>query len=221
MILESKQNFVAYRCPGCGYAIYGVVGELPLACEMLKIKCQCGESHMDVTYTQDKKIRLSVPCVFCGKNHQYVVSPKVFFGEEPFLLSCHYTHMDIGFIGSKGQVDEAVERSGEELATLLAQMDVSSLEELRSSPDVDPEQIMTDAQVYDIVRFLVKELEADGEIDCPCHAGQYEFNVTDEGVCVFCPVCGAEHIFPADSVVAAEEFLSCTHLTLTPPEDGQ
>ncbi len=218
MILENKQSYIAYRCPGCGFAIYGIVGQYALHADMLKLKCQCGEAEAVINYTSDKKLRISVPCLFCGKNHHYVVSQNVFFGEEPFLLSCPYTNMDICFIGTEAQVDAAVSRNEEELGQLLEEMNVSSVRELRSSPDVDPEQIISDAQIYDIVRFVVKELEADGAIDCPCHGGQYDFQLSDEGLCVFCPTCGAEHIFPADSVAAAEDFIKCDRLELFPPK---
>jgi hypothetical protein len=221
MILDTKQSYLAYRCPHCGFTIYGLVGQFALSADMIKLKCQCGGAELVINYTADKKLRLSVPCLFCGQNHNYVVSQNVFFGQELFLLSCPYTNMDICFIGDKEHVDEAVEKSEEELNKLFEEMKVESLDDLHSSEDVNPDQIISDAQVYDIVRFLVKELEADDAIDCPCHSGKYEFNVTDEGICVFCPICGAEHIFPADSVSAAEEFLKCERLRLEVPTDGQ
>lgn len=219
MVLDTKHTYLAYRCPQCGFAIYGVAGQFALAADMIKIKCQCGGSELVINYTSDRKLRLSVPCLFCGQNHNYVVSENVFFGQELFLLSCPYTNMDICFIGAKEQVDKAVGESETELNKLFEEMNIESIDELHSSPDVDPDRIISDAQVYDIVRFLVKELEADGAIDCPCHSGQYEFNMTDEGICVFCPICGAEHVFPADSLSAAEDFLKCDRLTLEKPAD--
>jgi len=221
MILDTKHTYIAYRCPHCGFAIYGLVGQFALSADMLKLKCQCGAGgDLIIRYTADRKIRLSVPCVFCGQNHNYVVSQNVFFGRDLFLLSCPYTNMDICFIGDKPQVDAAVERTEKELSDLMKEMGVDSLTELHPSEDIDPDRIISDAQIYDIVRFLVRELEADGKIDCPCHSGQYDFNLTDEGITVFCPVCGAEHTFPADSVSAAQDFLACDHLTLTPPPAG-
>ncbi len=219
MILDTKNAYVAYRCPKCGFAIYGIAGQFTLAAnQIIKIKCQCGGSEMTINHTQDKKLRVSVPCLFCGQNHNYVVSQNVFFGQEQFLLSCPYANMDIGFIGTKEKVDEAIARSENDLNQLFEEMNIQSLDELQSSPDVDPDEIISDAQIYDIVRFLIKELEAEGNIDCPCHSGQYEFDISERGISVFCPICGAEHIFPTDSVSAAEDFLRCERLTLLPPQ---
>ncbi len=217
MVLDTKHTYIAYRCPHCGFSIYGIVGQFSLAGDLLKIKCQCENgSELTVNYTSDKKLRISVPCLFCGQNHNYVVSQNVFFGGELFLLACPYTNMDICFIGPKDQVDEAVSQSEKDLNTLFEEWQISSLEELRAGTRQDPDKIITDTQIYDIVRFLVRELEADNAIDCPCHSGSYDFDMSEDGIVVFCPHCGAEYIFPNDSVAAAEEFLKCDHLTLTP-----
>ena len=222
MVLDVKQSFIAYRCPHCRYAVYGIVGEFALNAErLLKLKCTCGGGELVLQYTTDGKIRLTVPCLFCGTSHHYVVSPNVFFSGELFLLDCPYSHMDICFIGTKEQVDEAIEKSDEELNRLIQEMGMDSLSDLQSSPDVDPDQILTDAQIYDIMRFWVKELEADGAIDCPCHSGDYDLNISDDGIAVFCPVCGAEKVYPCESVNAALDVLSTDHVYLEPPKEPQ
>ncbi len=220
MVLETKHTYIAYRCPHCGFSIYGIVGQFSLAGDMLKIKCQCETgSEVVINYTNDKMIRISVPCLFCGKNHNYVVSQNIFFGGELFLLSCPYTNMDICFIGPKDQVDEEVAHSEKDLNQLFEEWGIGSLEELRAATDVDPDTLISDTQIYDIIRFLVRELEADNAIDCPCHSGSYDFDFSPDGIVVFCPQCGAEHVFPTDSVRAAEDFLKCDHLTLLPREE--
>ena len=55
MIIEQKQTHIAYHCPHCGTAVLGYVGEFALSADMLKLKCDCGQSEMTVTYTNDKK----------------------------------------------------------------------------------------------------------------------------------------------------------------------
>ncbi|MGM9608636.1 MAG: hypothetical protein ACI3XE_00260 [Eubacteriales bacterium] len=220
MVLNVKQSFIAYRCPECHNTVYGVVGEFAMnANRMLKLKCPCGASELVINYTSDEKLRLSVPCLFCGGSHNYVVSPRVFFSGEIFLLACPYSNMDLCFIGTKDQVDEAVEHSNDELNQLVSELGMDSLSELRSSPDVDPDEILRDAQIYDIMRFWVKELEADGAIDCPCHSGDYDLNISDDGICIFCPVCGAEKVYPCESVNAALDVLATDRVVLTPRAD--
>ncbi len=219
MVIETKQTYIAYHCPHCGFAIYGAVGQMSLLGDMMKIKCQCEEgSELTINYTSDKKIRLSVPCLFCHQNHNYVVSQNIFFGGELFLLGCPYAPYDICFIGPKEEVDRAIEENEKQLNELFAEWEISSLEELNGGRDAaDMDRFLNETTIYDIVRFLVRELEADGAIDCPCHGGSYDFDMSDEGVVVFCPHCGAEYIFPTTSTEAAQEFLQCDRLTLTIP----
>ncbi|MBO5790178.1 MAG: hypothetical protein J6V82_02500 [Clostridia bacterium] len=212
MILKGKQTNVAYRCPGCGYAIFGLVGAFSVSAGLLKLKCQCGDSQMILQFTADKKVRVTVPCLFCGTDHQFTVSQSLFFERDIFALNCPYTNMDICFIGEKEKIDEALEKSAKELELLFEQVTELSDDELT------PEQILPDAQIYDILRFVVKELEAEQKIECPCQTGPYELDITADGIRVYCTECGASYLFPSDSVASAEAFLHADslHLVYTP-----
>ena len=227
MILEDKHAYVAYRCPHCGQAVLGFVGNFSLSADMLKLKCPCKKSEMIITYTNDKKIRLTVPCVFCPNPHQFVVSQSLFFGRDLFLLNCPYANMDVCFIGTEEKLGEALERNANELNELCKTLGVNpSEEELKEAqenegPWVDPESFLPDAQVYDVVRFLVKELEADYAIHCPCHSGEYDFAFTENGVKVYCTQCGASYEFFAGSVESARNFLEVDELYLELPTEGK
>ena len=212
MILKGKQTNVAYRCPGCGYAIFGLVGAFSVSAGMLKLKCQCGDSQMILQFTSDKKVRVTVPCLFCGTDHQFTVSQSLFFEREIFALNCPYTNMDICYIGEKEKIDEALEKSAQELEMLFSQVTEVADDEIKA------EQILPDAQIYDILRFVVKELEAEQKIECPCQTGPYELDITPDGIRVYCTECGASYLFPADSVASAEAFLHADslHLVYTP-----
>ena len=86
-MVANIETHIAYRCPECGQTIYGFVGKFALSANLLRIKCSCGGSALDINITNDKKIRLSVPCIFCRQNHSFVVSESIFFGREKFLLN--------------------------------------------------------------------------------------------------------------------------------------
>ena len=220
--MKKKTPNIAYRCPSCTAVATGFVGSFSLMSDMLKLKCPCHDSEMTMTYTfgkeKEKKIRLSVPCLFCGNNHNYVVSQNVFFNSELFLLNCPYTNMDIAFVGTNDRISEEIKRSDKELKLLFDEAGIESPEELKRCTKKEKkdgaDDNLPDAEVYDIVRYLVSELKEDGAIDCPCHSGNYDFEFTDEGIRVFCPECGADYIFCATSVASAEEFLSCDRLEL-------
>ena len=190
MILNQKQTTIAYRCPICGCGVMSMVGAFTLSADMMKLKCPCGESALTITYTPEKKIRLDVPCVICGKSHN--------------------------FVGREELVSAELERTENELKKILSDSGLDSLEQLHPHDD----EALPDAQIYDIVRFLVRELEADGDIECECPEGEgsYDFEILDSAIRVFCCNCGAEYIFPADSVSAAQDFINCSHLKLERPK---
>ena len=213
MIKAPPSTHIAYRCPDCGTLIYGFVGKFALSANMLRLKCSCGNSALDITITSDKKIRLSVPCIFCKQNHNYTVSQSIFFGRDIFLLNCPYANMDICFMGEKEKIDVHAERTGKELERLLSDLEAESLKDIQPT-DLDENDILPDPAVYDTVRFLIKELEADKKIDCPCHSGNYDLRFCDEGIQVYCPDCGATHTFNTVSAAASEEYINVDSLIL-------
>jgi len=213
MIKSPGQTHVAYRCPSCGTTIYGFVGKFALKANMLRIKCSCGQSAMDITITNDDKIRLSVPCLFCAQNHNFVVSQSIFFGRDLFLLGCPYSNMDICFIGEKEKTDKELERSEKELMRLLTDLEAESIEDIQPK-DMEECEILPDPQLYDIIRFVIKDLEEEGKVDCPCHRGTYELRFCDEGIEVYCPDCGAKEIFSVPNIAASEEYIKIDSLTL-------
>ena len=213
MVIKPQETHVAFRCPSCGDLIYGFVGKFALTAGMVRLKCSCGESYLDISATQDGKMRLSVPCLFCKQNHNYTVSQSIFFGRDIFLLNCPYSNMDICFIGDKQKCDEQADRTGKELQRLLLDLEAEELKDIQPQ-DVDEEEILPDPTVYDAIRFLVKELEADGKIDCPCHSGCYDLRYAPGGIQVFCPECEAAYFFSCASASAAEEYLNVDEIKL-------
>ncbi len=213
-MIANIETHIAYRCPECGQTIYAFVGKFALSANLLRVKCSCGNSALDINITNDKKIRLSVPCIFCRQNHSFVVSESIFFGRDKFLLNCPYANMDICFIGSKELIDAEIERSGRELERLLVDLEAESIKDMQPT-DLEEDEILPDPAAYDAIRFLIKELEADGKIDCPCHRGTYELRFSNNGIEVYCPDCGATHNFHTEAIAASEEYLALDELTLT------
>lgn len=213
MVLNNVQTHIAYRCPTCGSAVFGFIGRFALSSGMVRLKCSCGESHLDITPTNDKKLRLTVPCVFCKKNHSYTVSQSIFFERDIFLLNCPYSNMDIAFIGEKEKVEENADRTAKEIERLLLDLEAEELKEIQPE-DVNDEDVLPDATVYDALRFLVKDLEADGKVDCPCHKGEYDLRFAPGGIQVFCPDCGAVHTFNLSGEHSHEEYMDLDEIKL-------
>lgn len=213
MILGDKQTTVAYRCPHCGMWVTGLVGMFSLSADMLRLKCPCGESEADMVYTNDKKIRLTVPCFLCPQPHSYTLSGNVFFQRDIFALSCAYSGVDICFIGDGEKVAEATKASDEELLSLMGENEYSDFEDARNSA---ASEIFSDPQILEIVNFVIRDLDEAGEISCRCpeDEGCYAVEVNENGIEVSCENCGAKAHIPVTSTLTANAFLNCDHLDL-------
>ena len=215
MVLETKETTVAYRCPHCGTATYGFAGRFALHAGLVRLKCSCGGSALDIRPAGERKLSLSIPCVYCGKNHAFTVSDAPLFDRDLFLLPCPYSGMEIGFFGKRENVDRAVEEGGEKLQKLMTELHVDSVRDLQPQ-DMEEDEVLPDPTAYDCIRFLVRDLEEEGKIDCKCHIGTgYDLRFIKGGIEVFCPTCGATREFHVDSGSSAEGYLDTDRIELT------
>lgn len=213
MILKPKESIVAYRCPHCGTTIMSMVGTFALSGDLIKLKCSCGESELIIAYSKDNKIRLTVPCLACENPHNYNINSAAFFDRELLELSCKVMGINICFIGNKDKVFEAIEKSDKELAELMGEYTLEDIGKFAGSQ----EGSMTDAQVSELVRFMLCEMKDENAIRCNCKDGQgeYDFFINGNTADVFCTKCGAKKSFVLDSVQKAADFLETDELDLT------
>lgn len=212
MVLDSKQTTVAYRCPYCGAGIMSAVGLFSLSADMVKLKCDCGHSEMTIVYSKDGKVRLTVPCIFCPNPHSFTLNSSLFFDKDIFLLSCPYSDVNIGFIGETNHVKAELARTELELLDMLEENGIKDFSALHE----DDEKMLSDPQIFDIVMFVIHDLEAEGKISCHCPdgEGEYEAEILDDAIRVSCKKCGASRDIPADSRLGAHAFLNADSLKL-------
>ena len=210
-----KQRQIAYRCPDCGTATLALVGKFALSANMLRVRCDCSENAqtLDISVTNDEKIRLSVPCIFCKQNHSYVVSKGIFFDRDEFLLNCPYSGQDIAVIGDEDTVKNTLERTERELLGIMKSLEAEEISDIQPQ-DMTDEEILPDPAVYDTIRFIVKDLEAEGKVKCPCGDGEYDLRFFEGGIEVYCAKCGATYKFSAQSASVAESYLDIDSITL-------
>lgn len=186
MILEPKKIAAAYRCPECTSTVRSAVGVLALSGDLLKLKCSCGESELKIEKTSDGKYRFTVPCLFCGSDHSFVISRKTLTSRDLFTVPCSLAGIDIVFIGDEDRVSEAIEVSDRQLNDLLAENDVDSIRTKKS------DEVYGDTHLQDMVIFTLRELNEDGKITCDCEKGEYVCEPYPDRVRIFCKKCGCE-----------------------------
>ena len=215
MVIDQKQTTVAYRCPECGSGVISLVGLFSLSGDMVKLKCTCGKSEMQIVYRRDDaQMRVSIPCIFCNKPHTYTVNSKMFFSKDIFLLPCPYSDINIGFVGDANKVKAELARTELELLDILEENGISDFKSLHGD-----EETLPDPQVLDVITYIVSDLDAegreplpDGELDR--EDSEYEVEVSDEGVSICCAKCGAKKLIPTDSMLTAHAFLNSDYLKL-------
>ena len=216
MILNQKETTVAYRCPECGASVMSMVGVFTLTADMIRLKCPCGQSELEIVYTKDRKVRLNVPCFLCPSPHSFLISSQMFFDRDLFALPCGYSGLDVCFVGNKDKVQKAMKKAEEELVSLLGD---TSFEQLSSQRHGNGERELTDPQVYDIVMYVIRDLADEGRILCSCpDGGDYEAEILDDCIHVRCKQCGDSIDIPAGSLTAANDFLGCEELDLRPKD---
>lgn len=225
MVIDQKQTTVAYRCPECGAGVMSIVGLFSLSGDMVKLKCTCGESEMQIINRRDDgQVRLSIPCIFCQKPHSYNVNKNMFFNKDVFLLPCPYSDINIGFVGESNNVKAELARTELELLDMLEENGIEDFKSLHGD-----EEDLPDPQVLDVIAYVVRDLDAEGKIYCKCHPdgreplpdgvceredSEYEIELNEEGIKVSCVKCGASRVIPTDSMLTAHAFLNSDCLRL-------
>ncbi len=211
MIASIQKATIAYRCPHCGLAILAEVDPFILGKDMLRLKCDCGESELLIVRSLDGKVRLTVPCILCPQSHNYTLSGNVFFEKELFTLGCTYSGIDICFIGQKEQVAKRLEESEKELLELLGDTDFADIPR-----DSDRSAEFFAEQVSDVIAYMLAELSEERKIHCRCPEdnGRYSFSYTGKGVKIVCNCCGAEKEVEVNNIMTANDFLQTDELTL-------
>lgn len=210
MIVEPKKTTLAYRCPACGGVPTSIVGMFSLSAELFKLKCDCGGSHMEIQKASNDQFRLIVPCVSCPQPHQYLVSKNVFFNIDSLIFPCSICGIDICFLGHEDKVSEAIKYSNNEITKMLGDYAIDQIKTKESDVNI------ADPQIMEIVRFVVSDLHEEGKIYCNCenNEGDYVVDILEDFISINCKRCGAKAIVPADSTIAAHDFLNADSITL-------
>lgn len=225
MVIDPKRTTVAYRCSDCMAGVQSVVGLFRLSADMIKLKCPCKKSEMQVVYNKNTdQVRLKIHCLFCDKPHNFNVNSSLFFNTELFVLPCPYTGLNIGFVGESNNVKAELARSELELLEMIEEFQVDYMRE-----KMNEVQSLPDPQVKDVVMYFINELDAEGKIYCKCFPdgreplpdgeferkdSNYDVEITDDGIEITCNDCHCSTVIPTDSLLRAQEFFECDFIKL-------
>ena len=135
MVQETKR-FLSYICPHCAQSVIVERDLFSLAAAPAHIKCPCGKSELLVEF-KPNRVQLTVPCLFCGREHTVSCSSRAFIRERALAFSCAASGLDCCYVGEEGPVyaatarlEQAVDKLGEDPAINGAFLDEIVMEEI-------------------------------------------------------------------------------------------
>ena len=181
MVQETKR-FLSYICPHCAQSVIVERDLFSLAAAPAHIKCPCGKSEMGVEFLPDR-VKLTVPCLFCGREHSVFCSSRAFIREKALAFSCAASGLDCCYVGEEGPVyaatarlEQAVDKLGEDAGENEAFLDEIIMEEILSE---------------------LKDIAARGGISCTCGSKKWGVKVNFSSVDLCCVECGGKLRVPA------------------------
>lgn len=195
--MEEPKRTIAYLCPSCKQSVVMEQSVFRLAAAPSKLPCPCGGSAMQVEMEADHA-DLTVPCLYCGKDHHIRVPAHAFLHEKALALSCKATGLDCCYVGEEQAVFGALRRLEEAAA------------QIGERPDEEG-SFLNEAVMTEVLGEL-KDIAARDGISCRCGSKQYKVKVLYSSVELECAQCGARLRLPAATGEDLEDL--CCHYTL-------
>lgn len=205
-MVEDTKRTLAYICPVCGKAVAVERTIFQLAASVNHLPCPCGKSELAVEVTGDR-CHLTVPCVFCGKDHRVSCSTKAFLHEKTLAFSCAVSGLDCLYVGEEGPVFQALERLEEAVDRLILES------------EAEEKGAFLDELVMGEVLGEIKEIAQRGGISCQCGSKEYGVRVGYSAVELVCARCGGILRLPAVTAGDIDDICCKTKLVIGKKED--
>lgn len=203
MVEEAKRT-IAYLCPACHQAVVAEKTVFSLAAAPGKIPCPCGKSALKTEIVGDR-VKLTVPCLFCEKEHTVTCSTHAFLHEKALAFACAASGLDCCYVGEEGPVFAAMERLEEA---------VDKLEAAAGEKGTFLDEII----MHEILSELRDIAQRDG-ISCTCGSKEWRLQVNFSSVDLICGHCGRALRIPAATADDLED-LCCKNTLLIKGKEG-
>jgi len=200
--MPEKTRTIGYICPVCGSAVIAQRTAFQLAAGNCTLPCPCGKSELRFRQMGDR-CEVTVPCLFCAKDHTAVCGNDALLHKKLLALSCPASGLGCCCIGEEGQVFRAMERLER------------AVDKLRLDDQADSRGAFLNGVVMGEVLSELKDIAARGGVKCACGSTDYGVKVGYSSVDLVCARCGAALRLPA--AVPDDLDALCARDTLTIP----
>lgn len=196
---QEQMRTIAYICPHCRQTVIADKSLFSLAAAPTKIPCPCGKSELEIEFLPDR-VRLNVPCLFCGHEHRVTCATTAFVREKALAFSCAASGLDCCYVGEEQAVYAAavrLERATDKLAQAQGE-----------------EQVFLDELVMHEVLSELKEIAGRGGVSCTCGSRQWDFRINYSSIDLLCTKCGAQMRIPAATADDIDDICCKTSLLI-------
>jgi len=196
-VVQETKRYLSYICPNCMQSVIMERDLFSLAAAPAHLKCPCGKSELLVEF-KPNRVQLTVPCLFCGREHSVSCSSHAFIREKALAFSCAASGLDCCYVGEEepvyaatARLEQAVDKLGEDAASNGAFLDEIVMEEILSE---------------------LKDIAARGGVSCSCGSKSWTFQVNFSSVDLICQDCGGRLRLPAATAGDLDDL--CCQTTL-------
>lgn len=202
-MMEEAKRTIAYLCPECRQLVMIERTVFQLAAAASDLPCPCGKSALRVEI-MGEQTRVTVPCLFCGKEHTVVCPTQAFLSKKCLAFSCAASGLDCCYVGEEEAVFAAARR----------------LEEAVDKVDTDAQErgVFLDEIIMHEVLSELKEIAQRGGISCTCGSKQWKLQVGYSSVDLICADCDGTLRLPAATESDLEDI--CCKYTLQIKQKG-
>lgn len=200
--MAEEKRTIGYICPVCGKAVVVERTAFQLAAGDSVLPCPCGKSELSIRQLGDR-CELTVPCLFCAKDHRAVCANDALLHQKLLALSCPASGLNCCLIGEEAEVFRAMEKLE------------AAVDKLRLDDQTEQRGAFLNETVMGEVLAELKDIAARGGVSCGCGSTDYGVKVGYSSVDVVCARCGAVLRLPAATPDDLEGV--CARYTLTIP----
>ena len=196
---HDQKRHLSYICPHCRNSVIVERDLFSLAASVAHIKCPCGKSELTVEFMPNR-VQLTVPCLYCGRDHAVSCSSHAFIRERALAFACNASGLACAYVGEEGPVYAATAR----LEQAVDKLEAESEEHGAFLDEIVMEEVLSE----------IKDIAARGGISCACGSKKWAFQVNYSSVDLVCGDCGAQMRIPAATADDIDDICCKTTLVI-------
>ena len=177
----------AYMCPGCGCMAYGSFSLFELSGGRgITVSCGCGKSVLQIFPRTQTEYNVSLRCIVCDENHNFIVPLQDMMKQPCIDLSCPDILIGLCYIGKDENVRQSVLGNETYIKEIIT---ACGLEHTGKNG-------ITMLKALD----KIQELSDDGALSCECGSTMIDVDVLENELILECCMCGGDVSFTADEI---------------------